>query len=428
MRIPLGAFFFAVIIPWGLVFGAEPIFVLSPSDVPPNFTNNFGASKAIDENFVAVGAPRDPWYSGDAYGAVYVFRRLGPTWIEQTKLTAPDLDWEDQLGFSVDMDGDVIVAGAPHYSTNFPDQNGPGAVYVFRRNDGGTPGDRSDDTWSQEARLVAPNAQRGQSFGYSVAISGNVIVGGRRGNYESAEVFEWNGLSWSHAATLLGADPLIRYNFGSVVDVDAGRVAVGAPRNPNIGTGAVYVFVPTDSGWVEEQRLVPADHTTPDNFGISVSIAGRHIAVGDSSIGMAYVFVGHGTEWTQQDMFDSTPRTAIGSDLRTDGHLLVASAAGQPWGYLFERQSSDWVQVDGLLGIGEAFVPANVALGASFAIVSRNIYAVSDQRSLSEFSQFECCLAVGDAPTRECRRWDFTGDGTVDLVDFEIFMGTYVGP
>ncbi len=426
MRIPLGAVFFAVVIPWGLAFGAEPLFVLSPSDVPPNFTNNFGDSASIDENFVAVGAPRDPWYSGDALGAVYVFRRLGSTWVEQVKLTAPDLGWQDQLGFSVDMDGDVIVAGAPHYSTNFPDENGPGAVYVFRRNDGGTPDDRSDDTWFQEARLVAPNGQRGQSFGYAVAVSGNTIVGGRRGNYETAEVFEWDGAGWNHAATLLGADPHIRYNFGSAVDVDEGRVIVGAPRNVGGGTAAAYVFDRTNDGWIKEQKLVPEDHTTPDNFGYSVSIAGRYIAIGAPSIHRCYVFVHQDVQWTQQAKFrPDSIAGSFGYSVGFDGRFLVSSAVGPLWGYLYEREGPEWAQVDELQGFGDAL--AHVALGAPFAVLTHNIYAIQNQRSLSEFSQFQCCLAEADHPNRECRRWDLTGDGRVDLVDFEIFMGTYVG-
>lgn len=417
----------------GIALGSEPIFTLVPSDVPPGLTNNFGASKAIDENFVAVGAPRDPWYSGDALGAVYVFRRLGPTWIEQAKLTSPDAIYQDQLGFSVDMDGDVIVAGAPHYDPTFASSRGPGAVYVFRRNDGGTPSDRSDDTWVQEARLVAPNGLRGELFGYSVAISGNVIVAGRPGFNETAEVFEWDGTSWQHEATLLGRDPEDWHEFGSVVDVDRDRVVVGASRNPDIGTGIAYVFGRTGDAWVEEAQLVPEDHTSPDDFGSSVSIAGRYIAVGAPYIGMSYVFVRLGTAWVQQDSFSATqpPQPALGtfgSDVRIDGRLFVSSAAGQPWGYLFERDHSQWVQADGLRGSGELLGAANVALGAPFAIVSRNIYVVRDRRSLSDFARLQHCFAEEGEPGRPCQAWDLTGGGSVDLVDCEIFMGTFTGP
>ncbi|TGM08644.1 hypothetical protein EHQ86_02340, partial [Leptospira yasudae] len=49
---------------------------------------------------------------------------------------------------------------------------GSGAVYVFRR---------IGTNWVQEAYLKAPNAEAGDSFGYSVAIFGDTIAVGAFG-------------------------------------------------------------------------------------------------------------------------------------------------------------------------------------------------------------------------------------------------------
>jgi len=68
----------------------DPIAVLAPNDVPPNFGTGFGRSVAISGNYIAVGAPDDSWMNGNAVGAVYVFRRVGANWVQQAKLTPPD--------------------------------------------------------------------------------------------------------------------------------------------------------------------------------------------------------------------------------------------------------------------------------------------------------------------------------------------------
>ena len=53
-----------------------------------------------------------------------------PTGWESTgtaaKLTASDGAADDEFGYSVAMDGDTVVVGAPNHG-------GPGAAYVFRR-------------------------------------------------------------------------------------------------------------------------------------------------------------------------------------------------------------------------------------------------------------------------------------------------------
>ena len=126
--------------------GLDPITTLNPRDVPPGWGNSFGWSVAIGGNYIVVGARHDPWYNGDATGAAYVFRRQGPRWLQEAKLTPSDPTWEGQLGYSVAIDGDVIVAGAPSWSFDACDARRPGAAYVFRRSDQRTPEDPSDDT------------------------------------------------------------------------------------------------------------------------------------------------------------------------------------------------------------------------------------------------------------------------------------------
>lgn len=76
-----------------------PVATLAPNDVPPGAAGNaFGRSVAVQGNYIAVGAPGDPWYNSLVSGAVYVFRRQGNRWIELDKLTVPDAGGFEDMG------------------------------------------------------------------------------------------------------------------------------------------------------------------------------------------------------------------------------------------------------------------------------------------------------------------------------------------
>jgi len=103
----------------------------------------FGYGVAIDGDMIVVGADgEDSDGSGPANndakfaGAVYVFMREGATWTQQAYLKAHNVEADDCLGFSVDVDNGNIVAGAfGEASDGSGSENNDalkaGAVYVF---------------------------------------------------------------------------------------------------------------------------------------------------------------------------------------------------------------------------------------------------------------------------------------------------------
>ena len=84
-------------------------------------------SVAIEGETAVLGAPGDD----DSRGAVYVFTRSGGTWAQTAKLTASDGVADDQLGHSVAIDGDTIVAGAPLDDAGANLEQG--SAYIFAR-------------------------------------------------------------------------------------------------------------------------------------------------------------------------------------------------------------------------------------------------------------------------------------------------------
>ena len=124
--------------------------------------DQFGKSVSISGDTGLVGA----WGDNSNTGAAYVFLRSGTSWSQQAKLTATDATSTDQFGWSVAIDADTAVIGAPFDNSN------TGAVYVFTR---------SGTTWSQQTKLTADDAFSRDFFGWSVAISGNTIIVGAYG-------------------------------------------------------------------------------------------------------------------------------------------------------------------------------------------------------------------------------------------------------
>ena len=161
-------------------------------------------------------------------------------WVQKAKLTASDGEEWDWFGTSVAISGDTVVVGADDdvIGTN-TDQ---GSAYVFVR---------SGDTWTQTAKLTASDGAADDSFGHSVAISGDTVVVGADGddnNKGSAYVFEKPAAGWANmtqTAKLTASDGEDYDHFGYSVAISGDTVVVGAPLADGGGNcykGSAYVF------------------------------------------------------------------------------------------------------------------------------------------------------------------------------------------
>ena len=247
---------------------------LTARDGAPN--DFFGQSVAIDESTVIIGAPGRVSFQG----AAYVFTRSGTRWAEQQELTARDGAQDDELGWSVAIDGSTAVAGAFAHDSNL------GAVYVFTR---------SGPTWTQRQELAPGNSQGFVQFGYSVAISGDTLIGGAPFalGQGAAFVFIRIGREWVLRQELSARDGAAGDQLGWSVALDGNTAVVGAPSR-NAGQGAAYVFGCAGAAWASQQELTARDGEPGDSFGTAVAVGGETILVGapgkDVLTGAAYVF------------------------------------------------------------------------------------------------------------------------------------------
>jgi hypothetical protein len=103
--------------------GPDPSGRIAPEGIV--IGDGFGAATSQSGDRLAIGAPGYDRIGGQTLedaGAVFVFRRVGVEWAEESTLTAPEPRAGDRFGAAVSLDRDLLAVGAP----------GDGAVYTYR--------------------------------------------------------------------------------------------------------------------------------------------------------------------------------------------------------------------------------------------------------------------------------------------------------
>ena len=338
--------------------------------------DQYGWSVSIDGNIAVVGSFSDDCENGTCSnsGSAYVYRFDGTTWIREAKLTASDGAAHDAFGYSVAVNGDTVVVGAMYDGDQGdPDENA-GSAYVFQRNEGG-PGN-----WGEVAKLVASDAATWDLFGASVAISGDTAIVGAYQNDDvgSAYIFQRNEHApsvWTEMAKLTaGPDADIDDSFGRSVAISGDYALVGAYRDDESGSnaGRVYVFERGEGGldgWGELSTLTPTDTHTEDLFGYSVSISGDTAIIGakgnddecpsddlDCDTGAAYIFRLNGGQWMEEAKLTASDATAgdeFGRPVAIDGDMAVVGAwqdddagyrAGSLYVFRYDAAGVSWIE------------------------------------------------------------------------------------
>jgi len=272
--------------------------------------DRFGTAVALSGNTALVGAFGD---DGNA-GSAYLFQNSG-SWSEIEKLTASDAVPGDQFGFSAALEGNTALVGAPLGDKGLLAD--VGAAYLFQ--------DDGSGDW-QETKLTASDATFTEldQFGSSVALAGNLALVGawRDGDAGSdagaAYLFEKDGGTWNEIAKLMADDAQSGDFFGFSVAVSGNTALIGATLG-NAGAGAAYLFKDDGSGnWNQTAKLVASDAALLDQFGVSVALENGTALVGafldESSIGSAYLFEDDGSgNWSQVEKL--TADDAAANDL-----------------------------------------------------------------------------------------------------------------
>lgn len=258
------------------------------------FTDTFGQSVAVRDNFLAVGSSSGSiCLSGSFPGYVFLYQQdkggLDNWGLINILQGGTD---NDKFGYSVALDDDVLAVGAPNVS-------GSGAVYIFRRKQYFSSGCDNIET---------------SSFWQTVSSQADFCTGleTESGSYEiysetTPTSGAWSGsYAWVYEAIITSSILSSGDNFGWSVSVDSGSLVVGTNKSGN-GYAAVFTCsyysasagaCPTAS-W-NQYKIFTRDFTfgdldlslaqynydvtsttiTTDGFGTSVCISQPNIVVG----------------------------------------------------------------------------------------------------------------------------------------------------
>lgn len=352
--------------------------------------DSFGARLALHGDLLVVSALGEDGGStgqdGDqadnsagTSGAVYVFERQAGSWSQQAYLKAPNTNANDYFGISLALSDTTLVVGASGESSSATGVGGDlsdnsalnaGAVYVFQRNGA---------SWQLEAYLKASNAESQDFFGWSVAMSGNLLVVGAWGEDSGANtvdgtegdnsassagaayVFERVSTSWTQRAYLKASNAGADDRFGASVAVSGETVVVGAPSEASGSTGvgggqlnddqpragAAYVFARSGGIWGQQAYLKASNTDASDSFGGALALAGDLLVVGatgeDGSLGAphvnsatgsgaAYLFSRSAGVWSQRSYLKAAlggAQDSFGESVSIFGTTIAIGALGE---------------------------------------------------------------------------------------------------
>ena len=375
---------------------------------------HFGISVAIDGDTAVVGADR----ANSKKGSAYIFTRDSDgNWTQQVKLEGENTG--DQFGWSVAVDGDIVVIGAHAYDgQNDEDETvvNSGAVYVITKPDENANNDDlidwndwnslSDDGKAGLTDTLTPTTPEAYAFfggSVSVDLDGDTLVAGARladveGFFSAgaAYVFTKDSVTgvWSQQAKLTASDGSSLSYLGYSVAVDDDTVLAGAFGSntafSRVGYGSAYVFDKPLEGWTdgnETVKLTASDRKPSDYFGFSVALDGDTAVMGarqhndpitGAGSGAAYVFTKQSGVWGEKaklNASDAVARDNFGVSVAVDGDTVVVGSwqdddNGRNSGsaYVFTKPDLGWASAFETLKLTAPDGAANDRFGWSVAV------------------------------------------------------------
>jgi hypothetical protein len=288
------------------------LFKLTASDGAAG--DEFGRSVAVSGTTAIVGANGDGSFTGSAY----LFNTQ--TGVQIAKLTASDAAINDRFGYAVAISGTTAIVGALGNDDN---GSSSGSAYLF-----------DTITGNQLAKLTASDAAAADFFGWSVAISGNTAIIGAWGDDDagssSGSAYIFDTMTGNQIAKLAASDAGAGDSFGFSVAISGNRAIVGAWVNDD--SGSAYLF-DTDTG-NQLAKLTASDASFGDFFGYAVGFSGSTAIVGaygnqdaGASSGSAYLFnTLTGSQLAKLTASDAAGGDAFGIAVAVSGTTAIVGA------------------------------------------------------------------------------------------------------
>jgi len=248
------------------------------SDYTSIYQKYFGMSAALRGDRMVIGEWNDHTMAYQA-GSAYVFELQGSTWVEVAKVYASDFEVSGGFGYDVAIDGDRLVVGAPAHDNGGP-YNNPGAVYVFERQGTGAwiqtqklvasdPANQSAVGWSVaiDGDTILTGAP---SHNHLPQLSGAVYV------------FTLQGAQFVQTQEFSTWDNGTQDQIGGDVAIEGDLAVISAEGDKDVGDGAgsAYVFRRLNGAWQQIGKMLAPDGQDGDILGCAVAISGRRALIG----------------------------------------------------------------------------------------------------------------------------------------------------
>lgn len=322
--------------------------------------DRFASALALSGDFAIAGAAVADTEAGVEAGEAYIYQRKRAGWRLVSTLRPPDASVEQRFGSAVDIDGDLAVVGAVWDPVAGLESAGSAYVYT-----------RVGDQWQFLEKLISPQPREGALFGFAVAVSGNRIVVGARGE---SDVFSEQGavVFFERAApgARFRAGPVIRApesgefdSFGAFVDLKGDYALIAAPgtERPDGFGGRAYVMQNLSGQWQVIAALPDAQGQAEDGFAFSVALAENplraYVGTPFSSNANQDASVGHMVEFRPiNDLWGPVrrtlspiqlPGTQFGVALAAHGDGVIVGASGVDLGASTDAGAGFLVRSDG---------------------------------------------------------------------------------
>lgn len=388
----------------------------------------FGGSSAIEGDHILTGSSGDD-ENGLNSGLAFHFKKNPTGWTDtvETNIVAPPnyyypLNGSSLFGASVAVDSNIAVVGAYYYGIGY---YGAAFVYEF-----------DSVQWNYRAMLSISDSDDSDEFGYSVDISGDVIVvgawkdGGTSGSSGTAAeggayvfvkpVSGWNDMT--ETAKLLRTDPLYQDNFGNSVSIYDDDIVIGCYRDDDNGSasGSAYVYSKPLTGWLtmtETAKLKASDGINGDNLGISVDNWGNAIVIGNDPSpqiqAKAYVYEKPQSGWVNSNETAHLTTSIVATDdgfgttVRICDSIIAVGAvsangvfSGAGAVYLFKKSSTGWQssneiahlvasdgQYDARFGTSVAFTDSTLIVGSPHATLFNPLFSSYSEGAIYSFEK-----------------------------------------
>ena len=398
-------------------------------DIFPNSkgrNDHFGAALDFKDGKIIVGA-YDKSTKAQLSGGAYVYSQdAAGDWILEGKLYSDDLAASDYFGTDVAISGDFAVVGAQwedhdENGGNYKDRAGSAYIFKFENN-----------KWTQIQKIVPENRYQSDYFGKFLDIKNDIIVvsatdhdysdnGGYVGTAGAAFVYKLNDAGiFEQTERIAPTYNRFSYDrFGNAVTISDDQVFIGA-QNHDYGifsqasallssAGAIYVAdiigagdddddtnLPIEVYVGPEDKIVPSDRGSHDDFGTSLAVSGDFAIVGAAredhdvngankieNAGSAYILkrnqYGYWGETQKLTSSDRALRDFFGQSVSIDGDYAVVGGFNKVnkndgAAYIYKKDLNDnWVEVQKLslpnASTNSDFYGWSVAISGNFIVV-----------------------------------------------------------